>query len=148
MAIDRVWRTEGLGLPVKVILDSNFLMAPFQFHVDVFEELEYLLQKKIDFIVPSAVKLELTSISSRGGEGAAEASLALQLASRCRVVDVTLQPQETVDDAIVKAAQKLAAVVATNDIELKKRLRDINIPVVYLRDKSKLEVEGIEPAYF
>ena len=148
MAIDRVWSIEGLSLPIKVILDSNFLMAPFQFHVDVFEELEYLLQKKIDFIVPSAVKLELTSISSRGGEGAAEASLALQLASRCRVVDVTLQPQETVDDAIVKAAQKLAAVVATNDIELKKRLRDINIPVVYLRDKSKLEVEGIEPAYF
>jgi hypothetical protein len=123
-------------------------MAPFQFRIDVFEELEYLLQKKIDFIVPSAVKLELTSISSKGGEGAAEASLALQLASRCRVVDVTLQSQETVDDAIVKAAQKLTAVVATNDIDLKKRLRDINIPVVYLRDKSKLEVEGIEPAYF
>jgi len=94
------------------------------------------------------VKLELTGISSRGGEGAAEASLALQLASRCRVVDVTLQPHETVDDAIVKAAQKLGAVVATNDIELKKRLRDINVPVVYLREKSKLEVEGIEPAYF
>jgi len=123
-------------------------MVPFQFHVDIFEELEYLLQKKIDFIVPSSVKLELTAISSRGGEGAAEASLALQLASRCRVVDVTLQPHETVDDAIVKAAQKLGAVVATNDIELKKRLRDINVPVVYLRDKSKLEVEGIEPAYF
>jgi len=135
-------------MPVKVILDSNFLMAPFQFHVDVFDELEYLLQKKIDFIVPSAVKLELTTISSRGGEGAAEASLALQLASRCRVVDVNLQPNETVDDAILKAAQKLTAIVATNDIELKKRLRDINVPVVYLRDKSKLEVEGIEPAYF
>jgi rRNA-processing protein FCF1 len=135
-------------LPVKVILDSNFLMAPFQFHIDIFEELEYILQKKVDFIVPSLVKLELTSISSRGGEGAANASLALQLASRCRVVDVTLQPQETVDDAIVKAAQKLGAVVATNDIELKKRLRDINVPVVYLREKSKLEVEGIEPAYF
>ncbi|MGA3406024.1 MAG: PIN domain-containing protein [Candidatus Bathyarchaeia archaeon] len=135
-------------MPVKVILDSNFLMVPFQFHVDIFEELEYLLQKKIDFIVPSSVKLELTGISSRGGEGAAEASLALQLASRCRVVDVTLQPHETVDDAIVKAAQKLGAVVATNDIELKKRLRDINVPVVYLREKSKLEVEGIEPAYF
>jgi rRNA-processing protein FCF1 len=42
----------------------------------------------------------------------------------------------------------LGAVVATNDIELKKRLRDINVPVVYLREKSKLEVEGIEPAYF
>jgi hypothetical protein len=123
-------------------------MVPFQFRVDVLEEIEYLLQKKVDFIVPSSVKLELTMISSRGGEGAPEASLALQLASRCRVVDVNLQQQETVDDAIVKAAQKLGAVVATNDVELKKRLRSINIPVVYLRDKSKLEVEGLEPAYF
>lgn len=134
-------------MPVKVILDSNFLMIPFQFNLDVFQEIEFLLQKKVDFIVPSAVKSELTGISSRGGEGAAEASLALQLASRCRVVEVTLVPGETVDDAIVKASQKLRAVVATTDIALKKRLRDINIPVVYLRDKSKLEVDGIEPAY-
>ena len=135
-------------MPVKVILDSNFLMIPFQFNLDVFHEIEYILQRKVDFIVPSLVKSELTGISTRGGEGAAEASLALQLASRCRVVEVALNPGETVDDAIVKASQKLGAVVATTDIELKKRLRDVNIPVVYLRDKSKLEVDGVEPAYF
>jgi rRNA-processing protein FCF1 len=135
-------------MPIKVILDSNFLMIPFQFNLDIFQEIEYILQKKVDFVVPSAVKTELTAISSRGGEGAPEASLALQLASRCRVVDVTLEPKETVDDAIVKASQKLGAVVATTDIDLKKRLRDINVPVVYLREKSKLEVEGVEPAYY
>jgi rRNA-processing protein FCF1 len=135
-------------LPIKVILDSNFLMIPFQFNLDVFQEIEFLLQKKVDFIVPSAVKSELTALSTRGGEGAAEASLALQLASRCRVVEVTLETHETVDDAIVKASQKLGAVVATNDIELKNRLKLLKVPVVYLRDKSKLEVDGIEPAYF
>ena len=135
-------------MPVKVILDSNFLMIPFQFNVDIFQEIEFLLQKKVDFVVPSAVKTELTGISARGGEGAPEASLALQLASRCRVVEVALQPNETVDDAIFKAAQKLGALVATTDIELKQRLRSINVPVVYLREKSKLEVDGIEPIYF
>jgi len=135
-------------MPIKVVLDSNFLMIPFQFKIDIFQEIEYLLQKKVDFVVPSAVKSELTGISSRGGEGAPEASLALQLASRCRVVEVNLEPQETVDDAILKASQKLGAIVATTDIDLKKRLRAINVPVVYLREKSKLEVEGVEPAYF
>lgn len=134
-------------MPIKVILDSNFLMIPFQFHIDIFQEIEYLLQKKVDFIVPSAVKQELTSISARGGEGSSEASLALQLASRCRVVEVSLQPEETVDDAIVKAAQKLSAVVATNDIELKKKLRAILVPVVFMRDKSKLEIEGVDREY-
>jgi rRNA-processing protein FCF1 len=146
-------------LPIKVILDSNFLMIPFQFNLDIFQEIEFLLQKKVDFIVPSAVKSELTGISSRGGEGAAEASLALQLASRCRVVEVTLDTSETVDDAIVKASQKLGAVVATTDIALKKRLRESAssvslegapwhpVPVIFMRDKSKLEIEGLDREY-
>jgi rRNA-processing protein FCF1 len=134
-------------------------MIPFQFNLDVFQEIEFLLQKKVDFIVPSAVKSELTSITSRGGEGAPEASLALQLASKCRVVEVALAPGETVDDAIVKASQKLRAVVATTDIALKKRLRDPEssasleeghwhpVPVIFLRDKSKLEIEGLDREY-
>jgi len=146
-------------MPVKVILDSNFLMIPFQFNIDIFQEIEYLLQKKVDFVVPSAVKSELTNISSRGGEGAPEASLALQIASRCRVVEVALEPQETVDDAIVKASQKLGAVVATTDIELKKRLRTPQpsdspsgagwhpIPVIFMRGKGKLEIEGLDREY-
>ena len=134
-------------MPVKVVLDSNFLMIPFQFNLDIFQEIEFLLQKRVDFIVPSAVKSELTGLSARGGEGAAEASLALQIASRCRVVEVSLETSETVDDAIVKASQKLGAVVATTDIELKNRLKTLKVPVIYLRDKSKLEVDGIEPAY-
>ena len=146
-------------MPIKVILDSNFLMIPFQFNIDIFQEIEYLLQKKVDFVVPSAVKSELTRISSRGGEGAPEASLALQIASRCRVVEVTLEPQETVDDAIVKASQKLGAVVATTDIELKNRLRNPPssgtpggtgwrpIPVIFMRGKGKLEIEGLDREY-
>ena len=134
-------------MPVKVILDSNFLMIPFQFNLDIFQEIEFLLQKRVDFIVPSAVKSELTGISARGGEGAPEASLALQIASRCRVVEVSLEAGETVDDAIIKSSQKLGAVVATTDIELKNRLKTLKVPVIYLRDKSKLEVDGIEPAY-
>jgi len=146
-------------MPVKVILDSNFLMIPFQFNIDIFQEIEYLLQKKVDFVVPSAVKSELTGISTRGGEGASEASLALQIASRCRVVEVALEPQETVDDAIVKASQKMGAVVATTDIELKKRLRSPPvsgspdagiwhpIPVIFMRGKGKLEIEGLDREY-
>ena len=60
---------EDVNLPVKVILDSNFLMIPFQFHIDIFQEIEYLLQKKVDFIVPSSVKLELTGISVKRRRG-------------------------------------------------------------------------------
>jgi len=33
------------------------------------------------------------------------------------------------------------------DLELKTRLRNINVPVIYLRERSRLEVDGIEPEY-
>jgi rRNA-processing protein FCF1 len=46
------------------------------------------------------------------------------------------------DDAIVKVASEWRSPVFTNDRALRKRLRDINVPVIYVRQKSRLEIEG------
>jgi rRNA-processing protein FCF1 len=32
--------------------------------------------------------------------------------------------------------------VFTNDRQLRNRLRDINVPVIYVRQKSRLEIDG------
>lgn len=73
------------------------------------------------------------------------ASLALKLAEKCRVVRVEQGFEETHDDVIVRVAKDWGCPVATNDRELRKRLRIISVPVVYLRQKSHLEVEGDIP---
>ncbi len=53
-----------------------------------------------------------------------------------------MKEEESVDDVILRVASENKLPVATNDSELRKKLRERGIPVIYLREKSKLEVEG------
>lgn len=71
-----------------------------------------------------------------------QALMALKLAEKCRMVNVEKQVGETNDDVVVRTASEWKCPVATNDGELRKRLRHINVPVIYLRQKSLLEMEG------
>jgi rRNA-processing protein FCF1 len=41
----------------------------------------------------------------------------------------------------------MSGIVATGDVELRKKARNANIPVVYVRSDLRLAIEGIEPAY-
>jgi hypothetical protein len=52
-------------------------------------------------------------------------------------------PLVPADDAIVRAAKDWKAVVFTNDRQLRKRLKDISVPVIYVRQKSRLEIDGM-----
>jgi rRNA-processing protein FCF1 len=117
---------------MKIILDTNALMIPGQFGVDIFVELEKLDYDR--FIVPSRVVRELKSLYKKGGNKA-EASLALSLLDRCEVVDAKV----SADDAIVQIAEDMNAAVFTVDAELRKRLKDKGIITICLRQKKRLE---------
>ena len=71
-----------------------------------------------------------------------QASLALNLAQKCRQIQVERKTGETNDDVILRIAVEWNSPVATNDRELRKRLRAKNIPVIFLRGESRLELEG------
>ncbi len=120
--------------PVSVLLDANALMMPFQFSLDLEEELKRLLGD-YEVLVPSSVLRELEGLSKTDGRARA----ALELASRYRVVEV---PGEG-DQAIFSAAVERSSAVLTNDSKLRRRLRRADIPVIYLRGRSKLQAEGI-----
>jgi len=128
---------------VKVILDSNFLFIPSQFQVDIFDGLATLLNQKFDPILLSSTHRELQRIAETGpAKMRKHALLALRLAERCRIVEVEQSFKETPDDVILRVATDWKCLVATNDRVLRKRLRDENVPVVYLRQRSHLEMEG------
>jgi len=130
-------------LPVRVILDSNFLMMPIQFHIDVFRELDELLNQKVETVTPSPVYEEIKRIACGKSKLAKEAKLALKIAEKSEVFEVKLGPGESTDDLIVRLASEWGCLVATNDRELRRKLRDLTVPVIYLRQKSRLAIEGI-----
>ncbi|MGB9714009.1 MAG: PIN domain-containing protein [Candidatus Bathyarchaeales archaeon] len=128
---------------LKIILDSNALFVPFQFKIDIFEELKTLLKRNFEPILLMPVLRELEKLASKGSPKIRrKASYALKLAEKCKLVDVNEEGAFSPDDVIVKTAMEWSCPVFTNDRRLRKRLRDINVPVVYVRQKSRLEIEG------
>jgi len=127
---------------VKIILDSNFLLVPFQFGVDIFEELNVLLGKAEPIVLSTTIEelqrlIEKSSVKER-----MLFSAALKLAERCEILKVERNPSENYDDVIFRVAKELKIPVATNDSELRKRLRGAGISTVYLRQKARLEIDG------
>ncbi len=125
--------------PLRVILDANFLFLPVQYGIDIFEAIADLLCRRVELVLPSPVYEEVMRAAGRyrGPE-----RLATELAKRCVVVEAERLPGETVDDLIVRLASEWRCPVATNDARLRRRLRALGLPVIYLRGLGKLEVEG------
>jgi len=131
-------------MAIQVILDSNFLMLPIQFKIDIFEELQKKINRKVEIVIPLPVLVELQQASkSKSRKRAKLAKEALKIAEKADVLDVSSKLNESVDDLIVRLALDCNYAVATNDSALRKRLRKNNVPVIYLRQKSFLEVDGI-----
>jgi hypothetical protein len=72
-----------------------------------------------------------------------QASFALRLAEKCKYVPVDVSDKLKTDDVIVKVAKDWNCPVFTNDRQLKQRLRDISVPVIYVRQKSRLDIDGL-----
>jgi rRNA-processing protein FCF1 len=129
---------------LKVILDSNALLVPLQFKIDIFSDLERLLNRSFEVILLSPVKRELEAKARKGSPKMRKnASYALKLAKKCRYVEVDFPASALTDDVIVKIAEEWKSPVFTNDRKLKQRLRDISVPVIYVRQKSRLEIDGM-----
>jgi rRNA-processing protein FCF1 len=129
--------------PLKVILDANALFVPLQFKLDIFEEVKRLLDRNVEYILLSSVKFELEVLASEAEPKLRrEANFALRIAKKCQVVTVE-DNGEKVDDIIVRVAKSWGAPVFTNDRLLRTRLRDISVPVIYLRQKSRLVIDGL-----
>ena len=129
--------------PLKVIFDSNALFIPLKFNIDIFEELRQLLKRNAEFILLSPVKHELELLAAADSpKSSRQASFALHLAEKCKIVPVETLGEPT-DDVIIRVAKKWSSPVFTNDRVLKRRLRDISVPVIYLRQKSRLDIDGL-----
>ena len=126
-----------------MILDSNAFFVPLQFKIDIFEELKNLLSTNFEAILLSSVRNELKKLAEKGTpQMRKNASYALNLSEKCTLVQLSENSTLAPDEAILRIAQKWKSPVFTNDRNLRKKLRNINVPVIYVRQKSRLEIDG------
>jgi len=124
---------------IRVIADTSFLMLPGIFGVDVVSELDRLLERPYVLIIPQPVVGELKGLAERGKPlERSAARLALVLVKRGKVYRAKGQA----DEVVVRMACERGCVVGTADSALRKRLREKGIPVIYLRQRSHLAMNG------
>ena len=119
-----------------VLLDANALMMPFQFPIDLEGELVRLFGQ-VTAKVPSSVLRELERLAPAN----ATAKAARRFAARFPVLEVEGEG----DDALLALARTEGAAVLTNDKALRRRVREAGLPVVFLRERSRLEAVGRPP---
>ncbi len=128
---------------LRIMLDANALFVPLQFKIDLLEELKKLLNRNFELILLSPTRRELERIAVQGSsEMRKQAEYALRLAEKCTFLEVQQEKDTPADDLIIQVASKHEYAVFTNDRQLRHRLRDINVPVIYVRQKSRLEIDG------
>ncbi len=121
----------------RIVLDTNMLLLIAD-GINIFEQIEEQLLARPEYIVLKPVMKELEKLATRGKPLLRrKAKLALEIAKKyCRIIDVEEKPGERVDDIILRYAIENNTIVATNDKELRKKLRRNGIPEIYLREES------------
>jgi len=122
----------------KILLDTNFLLIPAQFNVDIFSEIDRLMLENYHLFVLDKTIAELKKITADRKQSLKHrnaAKLALQLIKAKQVKIIETAEDLPVDDLIARMQKDY--IVATQDIALKRRL---NTKIITLRAKKKLIV--------
>jgi len=122
---------------VKVLLDTNFLLEMLHYKLDfsIFQELE----EDVELFISSETLRELKSIANKKTKEGRLALIALKLIEAQRIKIVQSLKKE-VDEDLLALAKKEGFFVATNDKDLKEKLKKENVKIICLRNKKKIEV--------
>lgn len=128
----------------KILLDTNFLLIPYQFKVDIFSEIGRICNFKYKLCIVDKTLEELKKIiaNSRGKHGKA-AILALIMLDQ-KKAGIIKSREKNVDEAILETAAKAKKtyIVATQDAGLKRELKKKGVQLIVLKGKSHLGLLG------
>ena len=124
---------------MKLLLDTNFLMIPGQFRVDIYEQMRGF--GKPELYTADLVVSELEKLAKGKGKDGANARLALMLVKENNVKILKSGKAGSTDEAIRRIATREGMSICTADKRLKTELVRRNIPIISLRKKKYLVME-------
>ncbi len=123
----------------KVIIDTNFLLIPEKFRIDIFYEIS-LLVPGCEIIIMKRTFRELERI--RKDRNAANIALKIleKFNNKYTVYEGNNDENyNVVDDDILNLATDDSFIVCTDDKELKRKLKERNVGIITLKHKSKID---------
>ena len=121
----------------KIALDTSILLDAIEFKIDIFTE---IINKfgAAEFIVPSQIIEELDKIGKRDEKKKRQIMLIKEIMEKNNVKIVKYRAKNA-DSALEKLSQD--AIIATNDKELKQRIKSLNNKIIFLRKQKYIDWE-------
>lgn len=128
-------------MPTRILVDTNFLLIPIRFKVDIFTLSADAVNDLTEFYVSSRVLDEIQRLKEKSKPSfVKELRFAETFAGQCTLID---DPSDgEVDDSLVSLARREAMVLGTSDAELRQKARAAGVKVLYLRQQSYLVLDG------
>lgn len=123
----------------KIIIDTNFLMIPWQFKVDIFSEFDRICQFNYHLYIFDRTINELENIAEKSkGKDKKAAQFALKLV-KLNNINRIKSDIKYVDSLILENADE-NTIIATQDKNLKKKLLEKGLSMIILRQKKYLQL--------
>ena len=128
---------------LRVILDTNFLMIPTQFKVDVFAEIKRLLTEPYELCLFQGSIDELLDLAINNGKIGVSAKLALALIKQKNLKSLPNSINEKYADNLILEGVTNKDIVCTQDQALKRllRVKHKGIRLITLKSKKYLGFE-------
>jgi hypothetical protein len=140
-----------------IIIDSNFILLPFQFKIDYLNEIRLSLEGELRFIVFKQILDELVAKRRRESKSTKfimllDSGLSYLEKKRGDYEIIFLEDikdrDESTDDFLLKKSLELKdegynTFLATNDSELRKKARLASLNTIFLRQKKFLSIERV-----
>ncbi len=125
---------------MRVLLDTNFLLLPFQNHLDIFDGIERLLSQNAKFLVLESSLQELRSLKGREKlYGRAMLDFIAKQGGKFEII----QAKGKTDELVFKYAEKHNGeefYVATMDKILRDKLRRIRVKCIAVKGKGNVQL--------
>lgn len=128
-------------MPTRILVDTNFLLIPVRFKVDIFTGSSDAVNDLTEFYVSSRVLNEIRLLKEKSKPSfVKELRLAEAYAGQCTLIE---DPSDgEVDDSLVNLASREGMVLGTIDSELRQKARNAGVKVIYLRQRNYLVLDG------
>ncbi|MFT4303073.1 MAG: PIN domain-containing protein [Candidatus Woesearchaeota archaeon] len=136
-----------------IILDTNFLFIPSDFKIDIFDQITNLINASSEIVIFDKTIYELQKLSTDNSNQARSAKLALQLINKKHInviitsnkINNNSKNSNYVDDIIANYNEFLPnyignVYIATQDKELKNRLKQKNCKIISMTGKKKISL--------
>ena len=128
---------------IRVIFDTNFLMIPTQFKVDVFAEIKRIMTQPYELCIYQGSIDELQDVAKGSGKDTGHAKIALSLIKQKNLKSLPNSINEKYADNLILDGVTSKDIVCTQDQALKRLLRNKHkgIRLITLKSKKYLDFE-------